>query len=111
MSGRNRAIWILALGAFSIGTILTLGYVTSGGSLFFVRPGWPGVAFYPGFLVSYHIFDFVGYNAAITLSCLTVGLAYSALASGVAVALRKAQLAQRLLNVSPLLAVAREAGS
>ena len=87
-------MWSWALGGFSVGTILTLGYITSGASLFFRHHSWSDVAFYPGFLVSYHGFDLMGYNASVSLSCLAVGLAYFVLALAIALVLRKARFAR-----------------
>jgi hypothetical protein len=77
---RNCAICSALLG-FIIGTAFTLGYVSSGASLLFLKGAWVRVLLFPGHLVGYQLFDFVGYNAAITFACLTVGLVYAAIAS------------------------------
>jgi hypothetical protein len=77
---RNCAICSGLLG-FIIGTAFALGYVSSGASLLFVKGAWFRVLLFPGHLVGYQLFDFVGYNAAITFACLTVGLVYSAIAA------------------------------
>ena len=86
---RNCAICSSGLVGFIVGTVVALGYVTSGASLFFVKEGLFRVLLYPGNFVGYQLFDLVGYSAAMSGACLAVGLAYSALASTVAVVLSK----------------------
>jgi len=84
MKIRNSIVLGWALAGFSLGTILALAYVASGSSLLHLRQHWAQVVFYPGFLVGYHTFDVLGYSAAVSLACLTVGFAYSAIASAAA---------------------------
>ena len=84
MKIRNSVILAWALAGFTLGTVLALGYVASGASLFHLRQDWAQVVFYPGFFVGYHTFDLLGYSAAVSLACLTVGFVYSAIASAVA---------------------------
>jgi hypothetical protein len=50
------------------------------------------VALYPGYFVGFHTFDLLGYSAAVSLACLTVGFAYSAIASAIATGLHKVVL-------------------
>ena len=84
MKIRNSIVLGWALAGFSLGTILALAYVASGCSLLHLRQDWAQVVFYPGFLVGYHTFDVLGYSAAVSLACLAVGFAYSAIASAAA---------------------------
>src|SRR5881227_4039412 len=76
---RNCAICSSGLLGFIIGTALALGYVSSGASLLFLKGAWFRVLLFPGNLVCYELFDLVGYSAAVSLACLTVGLVYSAI--------------------------------
>lgn len=89
MNIRNSAVFGSALGGFTIGTIVAVAYVCSGASFLLLTQGWARVALFPGFVVGYHTFDLLGYSAAVSLGCLTVGFAYSAVASAVAGALQK----------------------
>jgi len=90
MKIRNSVVLGWALAGFSVGTILALAYVASGFSLLHLRQDWAQVALYPGFLVGFHTFDLLGYCPAISLACLTVGFAYSAIASAAAGLVKKA---------------------
>ena len=85
---RNCAICSGLLG-FIIGTALAVGYVSSGASLLFLKGACFRVLLFPGHLVGYHLFDLVGYSAAISFACLTVGLVYSAIASAIVTLLNK----------------------
>jgi len=96
MTVRNKTVWSWALGGFSIGTIVALAYVASGASLVLLNGGWSRVALYPGFIVGFHAFDVVGYSAAVTLGCLTVGAVYSTLALAVGTALGRIPSLSRL---------------
>jgi hypothetical protein len=69
-------------------------YACSGASFLPMANGWAEVAMFPGIVVGYHTFDLVGYSAAVSLACLTVGLVYSGLASAVGSTVR------RLISVS-----------
>jgi len=84
MKIRNSVVLTWALVGFSLGTVLALVYVASGASFLHLRQDWAKVVFYPGLLVGYHTFDFLGYSAAVSLACLAVGFVYSAIASAVA---------------------------
>ena len=90
MKIRNSVVLACALVGFTLGTALALGYVASGASFLHLRQDWAQVAFYPGFLVGYHTFDVLGYSAAVSLACLAVGFAYSAIASALAGLIKKA---------------------
>lgn len=92
MKIRNSAVFGSALGGFTVGTVLALAYVCSGASLPLLREGWLRVVLYPGYLVGYHTFDLLGYSAAVSLACLAVGFAYSAVASAIASTLHKVVL-------------------
>jgi hypothetical protein len=92
MKIRNSAVFGSALGGFTVGTVMALACVCSGASLPLLREGWARVALYPGYLVGYHTFDLLGYSAAVSLACLTVGFAYSAVASAIATTLSKVVL-------------------
>jgi hypothetical protein len=83
MNIRNRTVLGWALGGFTFGTAMSTIYACSGGSLLELANDWAHVAIFPGILVGYQAFDLVGYSAAVSLACLTVGLVYSGLASAV----------------------------
>src|SRR6266581_1059351 len=85
----NCAICSSGLLGFIIGTALALGYVSSGASLLFLKGAWFRVLLFPGNLVCYELFDLVGYSAAVSLACFTVGLVYSAIASVFAALLQR----------------------
>ena len=86
---RNTTVFNWALGGFSIGTGVALGYASFGDSLVSLNGTSSAILLGPGFLVGYHTFDLVGYSAAVSFACLAVGFTYSAIASALAALLRK----------------------
>src|SRR5882762_10030554 len=95
MKIRDRTVLGWALGGFSLGTAMSTVYVFSGASFLPMANGWAQVAMFPGILVEYHTFDLVGYSAAVSLACLTVGLVYSGLASAVGSTVRRMRSVSR----------------
>ena len=70
----------LFLAGFLLGAGTCTIYLLSGGSTFLGVHPWAEVAFYPGFVTGYYAYDLVGYNAALTAGCISVGLFYGLVA-------------------------------
>ena len=89
-----------ALGGFALGTGLAVLFTMFGVSLLDLSKGWARLFFYPGYLVGHHTFEIIGYSAAVSLACLTVGVVYSAIASAVAGVLELIRAVMRMPRVA-----------
>jgi hypothetical protein len=96
----NSAALKCALAGFAFGTCLALVFTTFSVSLLDLSKGWARLLFYPGWLVGHHTFEVLGYSAAISLACLTVGVVYSAIASAVAGVLELVRALSRMPRVA-----------
>src|SRR5512134_2429644 len=70
----------LFLAGFSLGAGACVIYLLAGGSTFLGVPAWAEVVFYTGFVAGYYSYDLIGYNAALTVGCISVGLFYGLIA-------------------------------
>jgi hypothetical protein len=89
-----------ALAGFALGTGFAVLFTTFGVSLLDLSRGWARLFFYPGYLVGHHTFEIIGYSAAVSLACLTVGVVYSAIASAVAGVLELIRVLLRIPGVA-----------
>lgn len=84
---------------FAAGFIAAAIYVFLGGNTFLFVPRWAFIIFYPGFWTGGITYAFVddafpdgfAYWLGVAIGCVTVGMFYSVLASGIAFAVTRVQ--------------------